>query len=132
LRLCQVRAELALARGAYADAVNEAAEGIRQSQLKKRPKYEALGLMTRTHALHGLERTLEAIADARAAVSIARGTGDPALILVTLDTLLAIDGDDELAAEARALDARISSALPDDLIRQRFAESPIVQRARRH
>ena len=34
LRLCQARAELALARGAYADAVAEASEGIRQSHTR--------------------------------------------------------------------------------------------------
>ena len=41
LRLCQVRAELALERGAYGAALAEANEGIRQSQSKGRPKYRS-------------------------------------------------------------------------------------------
>jgi hypothetical protein len=45
--------------------------------------------------------------------------------------LLALDGDDESSGEARALDVRISSALPNETIRQRFTESEVVQRVRR-
>jgi predicted ATPase/predicted Ser/Thr protein kinase len=131
LRLCQVRAELALARGTCDAAVVEASEGISQSQMRGRPKYEALGLITRAHALHGLGRTRDAIADARQGVIVARGTADPALLLVAFDALLTLDGNDELSAEARALDASISSALPDETIRQRFTESEVVQRVRR-
>ncbi len=62
---------------------------------------------------------------------MARGTADPALRLLTLDALLALDGDDESSADARALDVRISAALPDETIRQRFAESEVVRRVRR-
>lgn len=131
LRLCQVRAELAVARGAYDAAVAEASEGIRQSQARGRPKYEALGLITRAHALHGVGRTHDAVADARHGLSVARGTADPALLLLALDALLALDGDDASSAEARALDAQISSTLPDQTIRQRFTESEVVQRLRR-
>jgi hypothetical protein len=64
LRLCQVRAELALARGTFDTAVVEASEGIEQSRARRRPKYEALGLITRAHALNALGRTREAIDDA--------------------------------------------------------------------
>jgi hypothetical protein len=132
LRLCQVRAELAMASGTYDAAVAEASEGIRQSQIKERPKYEALGLITRAHALHRVGRTYDAVADARAGVSVARGTGDPALLLLALDALLVLEGDDASSAEACALDAQISSALPDQTIRQRFSESEVVQRVRQH
>jgi DNA-binding winged helix-turn-helix (wHTH) protein/tetratricopeptide (TPR) repeat protein len=131
LRLCQVRAELALVRGAYAEAVEEASEGIRQSQTRGRPKYETLGLIARAQALHGLGRSHDAIAGARDAVSVARGTADPALLLLALDALLYLDGDDASSAEARALDAQISFALPDQTMRQRFGESEVVQRLRR-
>ena len=81
--------------------------------------------------MHGLGRTRDAIADARQGVVVARVTADPALLLVALDALLALDGDDESLAEARALDVRISSALPNETIRQRFVESDVVQRVRR-
>ena len=131
LRLCQARAELALARGAYADAVTEASEGIRQSHTKARPKYKALGLITRVRALHGLGRTHDAILDAREAIVIARGMGDPGLHLSAVEALLAIDGDDDSSAEAQALAADMSRALPNDTIRRRFSESEIVRRVRR-
>jgi tetratricopeptide (TPR) repeat protein len=132
LRLCQVRAELAFARGTYADAVIEASEGIRQSQIRCRPKYRALGLITRARALHGLDRTHDAIADARAAVGVARGIGDPALLLSALDALLGIDGDDDSSAEARTLEADIARALPNETIRRRFAEAEVVRRVRHY
>ena len=105
--------------------------GIDQSHTKGRPKYEALGFVTRAHALHGLGKTRDAIADARQAVVVARGTADPALLLLALDALLALDGNDEMAAEARVLTDRILSALPDETMRRRFTESEVVQRIRR-
>jgi hypothetical protein len=131
LRLCQVRAELALARGACDVAIVEASEGISRSHTTGRPKYEALGFITRAQALHGLDRTRDAIADARQGVIVARGTADPALLLLALDTLLALAGDHESSAEARALDVRISASLPTEIMRRRFAESEVVQRVRR-
>jgi tetratricopeptide (TPR) repeat protein len=130
LRLCQARAELARARGAFDLAVAEASEGIDQSRARLRPKYEALGFVTRAHALHGLGRTPEAIDDAGRAVAVARSTQDPALMLLALDAVLKLDGTDEAAAEARALEARISLALPPE-IKRHFTESEVAQRARR-
>lgn len=128
LRLAQTRAELALARGDMDLALAEAREGSLQSRARRRTKYEALGLITSATALHRLGRTREAIADARDAVAIARRTSDPALLLQAIDTLLALDGDDPLAAEARALNGRILAALPDETMRRRFTESEVVQR----
>jgi tetratricopeptide (TPR) repeat protein len=132
IRLCQARAELALSRGAFEVAVAEASASIEQGRARLRPKYEALGLITRAQALHGLGRTRDAVIDARQAVVVARHTGDPALTIQALDVLLALDGDDASAAEARALDARIFSELPDDeAVRRRFSESDVVRRVRR-
>jgi tetratricopeptide (TPR) repeat protein len=128
LRLCQARAELALARGELDTAVTEAGDGIRQSRARGRPKYDALGLVTRAHALHGLGRTHEAIVDAGIAVELARRTADPALLLVTLDALLALDGNDPVAAEAQLVTKQIRDALPDDTMRRRFDAAEVVQR----
>ncbi|PYS19751.1 MAG: hypothetical protein DMG11_31250, partial [Acidobacteria bacterium] len=128
LRLAQTRAELALARGDLELAAAEAREGSIQSREKRRPKYEALGLMTAAAALHGLGRTRDAIADARRGVTVARQTADPALLLQAIDTLLTLDGDDPLAAEARALSDHILAALPDETMRRRFTKSETVQR----
>ena len=51
LRLAQVRAELAFAREEWEAAVAAADEGIDQCRRRTRPKYEALGQVTRAQAL---------------------------------------------------------------------------------
>ena len=89
LRVSQVRAELAFARGDWEGAIAAATVGIEQCRRCSRPKYEALGLVTRAQALWRLNRSAEAIADARQAVDLARATEDPALLLRASDTLLA-------------------------------------------
>jgi len=86
---------------------------------------------TASHALRGLGRIPDAIADARRAVIIARRTADPALLLQALDAQLSLDGDALSSAEALALEVRISCELPNETIRQRFTESEVVQRVRR-
>jgi hypothetical protein len=131
LRLSQARAELALARGDFDLAIREATDGIDQSRTKRRPKYEALGLITRAHALHSLGRTYDAIVDARLAVSVARRTGDPASLLLALDAVLSLDGDDESAAEAPRVRDRILMALPDEQTKRGFSESEVVRRLAR-
>jgi tetratricopeptide (TPR) repeat protein len=130
LRLVQARAELALAREAFDQAVAAATDSIGQSRARGRPKYETLALITRARGLAALARTHDAIADAHDAVSAAERTDDPALLLVSLDALLGLDGTDELSARARAVADRIDRALPDEATRTCFAESEVVQRIR--
>ena len=64
LRLTQARAELALARDAFDEVIATATDSIGQSRARGRPKYEALGLITRARGLHALARTRDAIAEA--------------------------------------------------------------------
>jgi hypothetical protein len=90
-------------------------------------KYQVLGLGTRAQALAGLGRTHEAIADLRSVVDLARPVGDPAMFLRAATGLLALDGDDTLAAEARAAADSIAAALPDAEMRRRFAEAEPVR-----
>src|SRR5207253_9817261 len=130
LRLTQARAELALARDAVDEAIATATDSIEQSRARGRPKYEALGRMTRARALHALARTRDAIVDARIAMNVAARIDDPALLLLALDALIALDGRGELAARARAVADRIDEGLPDELMRRCFTESEIVQRIR--
>ena len=125
LRLAEARAEIALARGDWEDAVNLAGEAIERSR-GKRLKYEALGLGTRAQALNRLGRGKDAVADLRRAVELARSLGDPAVFLRAATALLAVDGDDALAAEARATAERIARALPDAELRRCFeAAAPL-------
>ena len=100
-------------------------DAIEQSR-DKRLKYQVVALGTRAGALNRLGRDKEAIADLRRAVGLARPFGDPALFLRTALALLALDGDDALAAEARTVAERIARALPDRDTRQRFeAAEPV-------
>jgi tetratricopeptide (TPR) repeat protein len=128
LRLTQVRAELAFARGEWEAAIAAATDGIDQCRRRTRPKYEALGHVTLAQALWRMNRPAEAIDAARQAVQIARAIEDPAVLLRALDTLLALDGDDAMALEAKATRAKIREALPDETTRRRFDQSDIASR----
>jgi tetratricopeptide (TPR) repeat protein/predicted Ser/Thr protein kinase len=126
-RLKQVRAELALACGDASTAFDCAQRAIEYWRENGRIKYEALGHISAARALRALGRTREAIAHARDALAIARPTSDPALVLWALNVLLALDGDDALAREARTVSDAIRLELPDDAMQRRFAESELVQ-----
>jgi len=94
-------------------------------------KYQVLGLGARARALAGLGHSHEAIADLFSAVDLARPAGDPALFLCAAAGLLAIDGDEGLAAEASAAAKSILLALPNAAMRQRFEDAEPVQLLRR-
>ena len=68
----------------------------------------------------------EALGHLRAAVALVRKLDDPALLLRLAGPLLDLDGDDALAAEARAAVERITRALPDAELRRRFESAPPV------
>jgi DNA-binding SARP family transcriptional activator len=120
IRLAEARAELALARDTPQEALRLADEAIEQSRVRGRVKYEVVALTTRAQALIHLDRTKEAITDLRAAVTLARPTGDSALFLRAAAGLIAVDGDDVLANEAHAAVARIAESLPDPDMRLQF------------
>jgi len=130
LRLAQVRAELALARDDFVEAVRCATDAIELNRGKK-IKYEAAGLGTRAKALHALGRTREAISDLRRAVQLVRPTKDPAMFLRAAAELLVIDGDDALAAESAAITDQIAPALPSEDMRRRFESSVAVRAVRK-
>jgi hypothetical protein len=91
-----------------------------------RVKYHSIGLKTRAEALASLGRTQEAISDLRQAAALAQGIADPALFLHAATVLLALEGDDVLAAEARQAAGRIAAALPSAEMRHRFeAADPV-------
>lgn len=108
----------------------DATRTIEQCLTRGRPKYESLGLITRARARNALGQTRDAIADAKAAVSVAERTGDPAVLLLALDALLELDGTDELANRARVVADAMDADLPDDIMRRSFAEAEVVRRIR--
>jgi tetratricopeptide (TPR) repeat protein len=122
MRLSQARAELACARGAWREAVQTATEVIEQSQARHRPKYEALGLVTRARAAHRLGGR-SAVQDAGAAVLAARRLADPAVLLDCLIALIEIDGTDAVLDEARRTAQKIRLAVSDETLRSVFLTS---------
>jgi tetratricopeptide (TPR) repeat protein len=132
IRLAESRAEIALARGDWDEAVRWASDAINQSHARRRAKYHAIGLDTRARALAAQGRTKAALVDLRSAVELARTMGDPALLLRVAATLLPIEGDLALAADAAAAIKRISTALPDAEMRRRFAAADAVRILAKH
>jgi hypothetical protein len=125
--LAAARAEIALARGEWEEAIRWADDAITQSVLRGRVKYRATGMETRARALCALGRTHEAIAGLHSAVELARFVGDPIILLRSTVALLNIDGNEELLTEARAVAQRIIAALPDDaMIRCFKAAEPVI------
>ncbi len=130
LRLDQVRAELAAARGAWDEALRLSTEAVRRSRMNQRVKYQALALEVRARAHLGLGHGKLGVRDLRAGLALARPTGDPALFLRLAAPLLTFDGDDALASEAtRAMD-RVLATLPDGPIRQAFLAAERLQPVR--
>jgi hypothetical protein len=115
IRLDEARAEIALARAQWEEAVRRSTSAIDASRVRTRLKYQVLGLTTRAQATIRLGREQEAAADLRAAVELARPVGDPALFLRAAGLLLALDGDEALWIEANAAVLRIAAALPASL-----------------
>ncbi|MBI4790725.1 MAG: hypothetical protein HY782_27165 [Chloroflexi bacterium] len=120
LRFTQARAELALARYQWEEARAAAEEALARSRATNRVKYEVAALGTRAQALLALNRKGDAIADLKAAVELARPVGDPTMFLRAATARLHVQGDDALAAEARAAVRRIAASLPDEQTRLRF------------
>lgn len=122
MRLSQAQAELALARSAWEEAVQAATYVIDESRSRHRPKYEALGLVTRARAARRLHAR-SAIKDARAAVEAARRLGDPAVLLDCLIVLLELEGTDALLDETRRTAQKIVGAVSDETLRSAFLTS---------
>ena len=122
MRLSQARAELAFARGAWDEAVQAATHVIDQSRSRHRPKYEALGLVTRARAARRLDAR-SAVGDARTAVSVGRRLADPAVLLDCLIALVELEGTDALLDEAQRAAQNIAQAVSDDTLRSAFLTS---------
>ena len=127
LRLAEARAEVALARGASAEAIASASDAIQQSHAKGRVKYEILGHATRGSAYLALGQTELAVADLQRAVTLARTLRDPALLLRASALLLPVAGSDALAAEAHRARDQIIAELPHGVMRQRFENAELVR-----
>lgn len=127
LRLTQARAEIALARGNWEEAVGFAQDGVEQSLLRGRVKYHVLGLETRAKAFAALNQKQEAIASLQHAVNLARLTRDPAMFLRATLALVTLDGNDALLREARRAADAIAEALQDEQMKRRFLSAEALR-----
>jgi tetratricopeptide (TPR) repeat protein len=123
LRLAQARAEIALERGDYEEALRHVDDSLAQSRLRGRVKYQVAGLVTRGQTLVAMGQVRQGIADLRRAVGLARQLGDPALLLRATAAMLALDGNDRLLVEARATLETVAAALPDEEMLRCFLAS---------
>jgi ATP/maltotriose-dependent transcriptional regulator MalT len=130
LRLFQVLAELAYARGDWKTAVEEATKGITASHARQRVKYETLGGITRARARAKLGDMIGAIEDTQAAAVLARRLKDPAVLIEALSAHLEIDGSDALHSEAAAVIDRVGQHLSDERLKQQFLDSASVRAIR--
>ncbi|HZR19862.1 MAG TPA: AAA family ATPase [Verrucomicrobiae bacterium] len=128
LRLTQARAELALRRKRWREALGWAEESFARNCRKGRIKYRIAALISKATALVALNRKREAVADLRMAIRLARPVGDPALLLRACCALLDIEGNDRLLVEARATAKRIYQELPEGHMRDRFQAAEAVRR----
>ena len=112
MRLSQARAELALARGAWGEAVRAATDVIDRAGHGIGPKYEALGLVSESPAAHRLGAK-SAVKERGPRWMVARRLADPAVLLESLIVLLEIEGSDALLEEARQTAQRILRAVSD-------------------
>ncbi len=126
-RLAAARADLALARNDWREALRLADDAIKLARGMGRPKYEALSLAARGRALVGLGRKREAIGDLQHAVAVARPIGNPAMLVRLAASLLAVEGDAAVAAEAREAADRVLGALPDEGMRRSFQAAEAVK-----
>lgn len=127
LRLAQACAELAFVRGDMDETLSLAEQAIAQSQERGRVKYQSYGLETRARSLAGLGRKKAAIVEAKRAVELIRPIGAPALFFRAAVTLIDLEEDDALLAEARTTAKRIINALTDNEMRNLFEQAEPVR-----
>jgi tetratricopeptide (TPR) repeat protein/DNA-binding CsgD family transcriptional regulator len=126
-RLTVARAELALARAQWREALDLAGEAAVLAGDLGRPKYEALALASQGSALAALGRKKEALSQFQQAAETARPIGDPSLFLQIACAQLAVEGNDVLLSDAGRSVERILANLSDEVMRRNFEASAPVQ-----
>lgn len=119
-RFQHARAELALARERFEQALAHANDALQSSRATERIKYEIRALETRARIFAARSDVPAALSDLEIALERADVLRDPLLQLQVRLTTLKLTHDEHLADDARALVRRIGAALPDEPIRARF------------
>lgn len=127
LRLSQLQAEIASARGNHIEAAVLARVSREQSKAKHRGKYEAYARVTLARSLAVTGSKQEGLNELYAAVAIARRLANPALYVMIAADLLELEPDDEVAMQARASVDRVLAHLSDPVLRERFLRAQPVR-----
>lgn len=125
IRLSQARAELALEKGEWRQALEAAEDAVQQAR-GRRPKYEVLGLLAAARARFEMGDQAAAAAHGADAVAAARAIDDPAVLLRALAGQIHIAGDDALVAEAQVTTDGILSCVSDRRLRANFLASELA------
>jgi tetratricopeptide (TPR) repeat protein len=131
LRGSQARAEQALARADWEEAMRWAEASLAASRAHGRAKYVALALEVRGKVHLARGRKHDALNDVRQALGMAQTSGDPAMLLRMARTLGAAEPDAVAAQVALSAAGQIAVGLPQDDTRQRLERSglslPVIQ-----
>jgi DNA-binding CsgD family transcriptional regulator len=125
IRLGQVDAALKLAQRDWSEAERLASQVVETSGARMRPKYKAAALTVRAQAVAEQGRKREALQDFALAIEIARGTGDPALLVRTAAAMATFEPIEAVVDEADRAIQQILDAAPDPM-RQPFSRSEAV------
>lgn len=119
-RFQHARAELALAREHYAEAVLHANDALASSRATERRKYEIRALETRARIFAAQDQRADALTDLQMARARADVLRDPLLQLDVRLTMFKLTHDEPTGQDARARMRQICAALPDENLRARF------------
>jgi DNA-binding CsgD family transcriptional regulator/tetratricopeptide (TPR) repeat protein len=125
MRLADAKAGLALTRGQPREASGFAHDALERAREMGRPKYESRALASRGTALARMGRKKEGLAELRAAVEVARPVGDPSMLLRAASAYLAVEPDEALARDARAVADFILPNLPPEMVAPFQAADPV-------
>ena len=120
LRFTQLQAEMAVARGDHAGAMDLAREAIEQSRSKRRAKYEVHARVTLARAMAAVGKKADALDELHSATATAERLGNPALQVMAAAALLAVEPDEVVALGARGAVDRVVANLSDATLRDRF------------
>jgi tetratricopeptide (TPR) repeat protein len=122
MRLDEVNADIALAAGEHAGAIETATRALDRASACGRHRYRVRSRCIRARAASALGRDANANEDLDAALADARAAKEPALILHAMRTSLALRHDEALASEARTLVRTLAASHPDAKTRERLLE----------
>lgn len=123
MRFSQARAEIALVKKNYEEALTLCDETLERSGKTGRVKYRAAALCAKAKALAKQGKKSDALVAMEKALQVVRPVSDPALFLRAASAFLSIEPDEDVAREAAAAAKQIRSALAGTPLLSSFENS---------